>query len=55
MAIQLINFGEFHGTLILKILWANGLLKIVVHVHVRETFSPDTSFFSFFLIGVDWL
>ena len=53
MAIQPINFGEFHGTLILKILWANGCLKIVVHV--RETFSPDTPFLFFFLIGVDWL
>ena len=46
MAIQLINFGEFHGILILKILWANGWLKIVVHV--RETFSPDTPFLVFF-------
>ena len=53
MAIQFINFGEFHGTLILKILWANGCLKIVVHV--RETFSPDTPFLVFFKIDVDWL
>ena len=53
MAIQLINFGEFHGTWILKILWANGWLKFVVYV--RETFSPDTPFLVFFLIGVVWL
>ena len=46
MAIQLINLGEFYIILILKILRANGLLEI--DVHVRETFSPDTPFLSFF-------
>ena len=53
MAIQLINLREFHGTLISKILRANGLLEIVAHV--RETFSPDTPFLYLFLIDVDWL
>ena len=53
MAIQLIKLGEFHITLILKILRASGVLKIVVHV--REIFFPDTPFLVLFLIGVDWL
>ena len=52
MAIQLINFGEFYMTLILKILRANGLLKIVVRV--RETFSPDINFLVY-LFGIEWL
>ena len=44
------GFREFYITLILKILRANGLLKIVAHV--RETFFPR---YTFDLIGVDWL
>ena len=43
----------FWGTLVLKIIRANSLLKTVANV--RKTFSPDTPFLIIFLNGVNLL